>query len=1664
MLDHRTEISQTTLKGFRFEKCIARGSSALCYHAKKISNGSSYLIKELYPIELQSRLIRQGHKLIPVSSEDSSTEDLMNMARSHFQTEMALSRQFRDHIGESNRFGNNPYFFGADDAFSVTGSLAYYVCYITQQGHTLGDLFFKQKSVSNDIRTVMEYAKLLLHALGSVHECGYLHLDVKPDNIYVVDYKDPILKMIDLGSAVSVEQLKDPTNGYANWVPRLSFSGRYSSPKLHKIVLDIRSFESTRKWLDNEQTVECMEQIAQEIRLLDFTDDLYSFFVVLYELLTLTSYDGFNRESLASCYALTSTRSDIQNSLLSFMENGLTHPRYFENVSSVLKQLDTLVNALNSNDVHPRMLLDHLLFSASSFTQRLLATKLADFEPGLVGELRLDADLSTLNRPFQQSLDAYLALVRLGFPRWNGMLVADGGFGKTTIAQQLCSLLTDRERSDLPVPIFVTLKALNKSPKNPENSFTFLFEYVVEHYLPDLVISLKDWERLLKYNRFVHTPTLCFFLDGFDEIAPDDALHIRLEIEQLMQHPGVQVVIGTRNDRLKLIKSFAETTRITVSALNDNQIHTYLRKINHHLNVSPQLLNALRTPLFLIMYAKSTRAVIQNNLLNHQFYEFIEDPKTEIEIFKNYLEYNLFRNQPNELISWEGVIQTLMMRFLYPYVAFIMSSNEGFSVKSKTINILLLEFCKQEYVFKLLKKRFPQYSDRFTLRYSSINTSLLREIKAISDDFFTETPNFFRLFRFSKLENFSTKLIPFVMRMKYEMSELLHIGSVKKIHKLIQEFRSQVVTSNFLMSYDSTNDLQIDRDIYRDMLSAIWLKCQIDYAFDTSKGVSSLPDISSWLISPTLCYHLGSLYQEYRNRPWESRIIQTPLHDLVSFCRRTFQKERAPFCEFETDPLAYDYPQKTDDWMDIYINCLEEHVGEISLPTLLLLLESSALKKSYFSHSDARLTEYFLWRRNVKNPVYESSIRRLVSSMFPNLPTLTANIVRTLNYSRDSILGEDLSGLNLSKLNLNELSYRTPNYVPNPKLVSFDYSLLYLFFQTKIMDFRPRIYENIRFIFNASETIVFFESQNRLHAYSLIDNEFLWIFDQPKHHIEGTIAKDSALSEGIDFSYTDSFKIRGFELSFTDHELLVAVNDSLVVLETYYGRRLAYYPLILPKIADEASVPYSTNLEIRLQMTMYDFLVHFSHVQFRISRQGKVIDIRNNIDLKDSYYFRDSLHFSRNKILENLETYVVENQLEFDIDDKIHLLNGFLPKNNPAFQTGKVFGNSGNSIRYVSYSSKKRWIILQTYSCIEIYDYRSTDIKAELKHKNRYNLHDIRILDNNRFFVLANESSCYITNHDMHVVNHIDLTHITLENRRKNVTQPLRSFVIFGNVGSTSIGCLDVRTNEFKYLILSENDLSFIQDHCEINLFGYHFKECTLEIFGFVNQRCSDFPIVRFDKHQVRYFDHDLSIHNEIVRLACINQPDTDSSELFVYLSAWRKRHQMIGFDPISSLSARFDTENSHSTYVDLIDEIQISIITNRSETFKTINLSFSDLQTSKSMIIDRYTATNKCFRIEYSSRHHTLLIYGDEISGLVEVDLETGEILQRFIIKHIDDIYCDTEGNMTALIRELKSNHLIYRSLNELFNEWQIDNHLEIVRMKNYYNMTIVLDRKSVV
>lgn len=177
---------------FVIEKEIGRGGSCIVYEVSKeteTGNKTFYRVKELYPYKLNISRKEDG-SLIPDSCEEESFQQQKEKMYSDYSRRNTLF-----YLGDNYASMVNDL-----DVFKQNGTLYVLSAYSSEK--TLAT--YKPESLKECIMLVKQAA----YVLGNIHKQGYLYLDMKPDNVLVVDGLQKKIKLFDFNSLVSLADLE----------------------------------------------------------------------------------------------------------------------------------------------------------------------------------------------------------------------------------------------------------------------------------------------------------------------------------------------------------------------------------------------------------------------------------------------------------------------------------------------------------------------------------------------------------------------------------------------------------------------------------------------------------------------------------------------------------------------------------------------------------------------------------------------------------------------------------------------------------------------------------------------------------------------------------------------------------------------------------------------------------------------------------------------------------------------------------------------------------------------------------------------------------------------------------------------------------------------------------------------------------------------------------------------------------------------------------------------------------------------------------------------------------------------------------------------------------------------------------------------------------------
>ncbi|KOR30621.1 serine/threonine protein kinase [Achromatium sp. WMS2] len=176
----------SVLDCYRVEEKIGSGGFSLIYLAVDEDGGGEVVIKEFMPKKFARR--DESFRVIPI---DEQAQDSLNRGKALFFQEVAALSALR----HPNVVAIRGFFLANRTAYMV---MEYY------RGKNLA-AFIKQRKGDLSTSFILRVFLPILDAVNMIHTRQYLHLDIKPNNIYLCTAgNEPIL--LDFGA---VHQLKD---------------------------------------------------------------------------------------------------------------------------------------------------------------------------------------------------------------------------------------------------------------------------------------------------------------------------------------------------------------------------------------------------------------------------------------------------------------------------------------------------------------------------------------------------------------------------------------------------------------------------------------------------------------------------------------------------------------------------------------------------------------------------------------------------------------------------------------------------------------------------------------------------------------------------------------------------------------------------------------------------------------------------------------------------------------------------------------------------------------------------------------------------------------------------------------------------------------------------------------------------------------------------------------------------------------------------------------------------------------------------------------------------------------------------------------------------------------------------------------------------------------
>lgn len=330
--------SEFLLSGYIVEKTLNSGGHGVCYQVRH--NGVCYILKDY--------------------KRDDEKE-----CRHEVQV-------YKDLHGNGK---GNEWFFKAEH---LVFNGKNYLLLQTHEGETMAEFLSKQRNAS-----LTEKLDLLIktcYAVNEIHKNGYIHLDIKPSNLYVSESKS-VVTPIDMGSAVKINRSKK--NNYKEFIDVMESMGYLSTDAYASLRVCEFNFqrEKCRELFRKENNdrlitypyvpLKIAENLCYLEKQISIKDDIYSLLCCVFFVLT----DGVEFKFGSGDPKFNST-SEIKKILIrSHIPNYLTdrladlfmllyEPSIqinkeikFDSVEELIKELTTVKEIEENQGFHPEVLL-----------------------------------------------------------------------------------------------------------------------------------------------------------------------------------------------------------------------------------------------------------------------------------------------------------------------------------------------------------------------------------------------------------------------------------------------------------------------------------------------------------------------------------------------------------------------------------------------------------------------------------------------------------------------------------------------------------------------------------------------------------------------------------------------------------------------------------------------------------------------------------------------------------------------------------------------------------------------------------------------------------------------------------------------------------------------------------------------------------------------------------------------------------------------------------------------------------------------------------------------------------------------------------------------------------------------------------------------------------
>ena len=663
---------------------IGTGGSSIAYKARvnvKGGDGEYVVVKELFPQQLN--ITRNTDGSINVSEDEADSFKIYRNITAR-ESEAVKNAAITDE-------NNNGYILGLfEDCFETNNTV--YSVYKTEGGEILKDIMDRSAQTGGELnvyrlRRACGYIRQICGALKSMHDNGYLHLDIAPDNIFISHTgtgEINIAKLIDFNTSFKI--------GSDITARPFSYKQGYSAFELSGLYKEII--------IPTEAT------------------DIYSVTAIFFEMLTgkktsKVRLDLVKEWEISAGGDLTEPTAALINKILKRGLSTSLEARYqkigiFEtNKETGIKNTDADCFLTDFDE------LVNQIFDIPDYAHGRawdLSKEKLGFLPKELG-YDIDSDLMTCctvdSKPEEYSFADALSSCQK-----NAILYGSGGIGKTTAMLSVWKDLVSEYHQDKPVPLFVKLNKFNDSEGEH-----FISRYVTDTYFNDRTDNFTKLEEIFKTPLKNNEPSFLLLLDGFNEIVLDEA-HLKKitdEIQHLASMEGVQVVLSAR-DNLEAAPFTEGFCRINNHPLSSDNVKKYVEKrVNKTFadEMTEGLLSLLSNPMLLNKYIEIAFYENQKDKSSTSLQK-LKESKTTGDVLDCYLNYLVEITKSVDVVFKEAFDQAL------PYLMYCLERENSFSLTYEQAKEILKGYFRHdsEKEDKDLEDILKAMSEKITLLHT----------------------------------------------------------------------------------------------------------------------------------------------------------------------------------------------------------------------------------------------------------------------------------------------------------------------------------------------------------------------------------------------------------------------------------------------------------------------------------------------------------------------------------------------------------------------------------------------------------------------------------------------------------------------------------------------------------------------------------------------------------------------------------------------------------------------------------------------------------------------------------------------------------------------------------------------------------------------------------